>query len=445
MNPEDYYPFIYKTVRAYKEFVDDLQEQLGIKKTDDENEKFNGYLIDKGYFNYWKKFTDYEIIKNRISKKNFQESKLIISNQRRNNPLKDYQPDANQCIFYNPFELYKSIKMKGKQYALVDKNFWNLICTDEGIDEPGIDYYVDENKIIFSFASRGKLEIETDDNILRDNKEMLLKEINNFEKEEFDDEDEDLYMKELKKLLLLYAYEQDLKNKINNLRFQDNNFQDYYLISKEWIEEYKRYYHYDELCNLINNQSKLRNLLNKGYNNAKKYIEYSSSKISITRKKQNQSFPENLKVENTFLSEGQRIRINNNEISYWKNFEPVNKELKDLFSNSQLHGYDIESVSSANGLINSGKLILDLSNAQNNEGNFAFEIGFIGNKDMIFIDEYIFQYNNEQDKNNHLNFFKDKFYLFQKDELNFNMNLQCELFNDEGNVYGTAFKIPPHE
>jgi hypothetical protein len=44
-----------------------------------------------------------------------------------------------------------------------------------------------------------------------------------------------------------------------------------------------------------------------------------------------------------------------------------------------------------------------------------------------------------------LEFFKDKFYLFQKDELNFNMNLKCDLINDEGNVFGTAFKIPPHE
>ena len=64
---------------------------------------------------------------------------------------------------------------------------------------------------------------------------------------------------------------------------------------------------------------------------------------------------------------------------------------------------------------------------------------------MLFVDEYIFQYDNEVDKNNNLNFFKDKFYLFQKDELNFNINLRCNLSSDEGFIYGTAFKIPPHE
>ena len=51
--------------------------------------------------------------------------------------------------------------------------------------------------------------------------------------------------------------------------------------------------------------------------------------------------------------------------------------------------YDIEGASSAEGLISGGKLILDLSNDQNNEGNYAFEIGFIRNNDMIFVDEYI--------------------------------------------------------
>lgn len=38
---------------------------------------------------------------------------------------------------------------------------------------------------------------------------------------------------ELKKLILLYAYEQELKNKINDLRYKDNNFKLYYLISKD--------------------------------------------------------------------------------------------------------------------------------------------------------------------------------------------------------------------
>jgi hypothetical protein len=306
-------------------------------------------------------------------------------------------------------------------------------------------YYLNKNKLIISFASRGELEIETDDNVIIGTKKMFLKNVNNFEKEVFDDEDEDDHVMEIKKLILLYAFEQEVKNKINNLRFQDGKFTNYYLISKDWMNEYKKYYHYDELSNLINQKPNLRNLLSNGYENAKKYLEYVIAKISLTRKKNKGTFPNNLKEENTFLSEGERVRVNNSEITYWKNFELVNEDLKKMLSNSIVNEYDIEGASSAQALISGGKLILDLSNDQNNEGNYAFEIGSIRNNDMIFVDEYIFKYDNEEDKNNHLEFFKDKFYLFQKDELNFGMNLRCNLIDDEGNVFGTAFKIPPHE
>ena len=441
------YRFIYNTVRAYKRFEDDLKRELSEKKDDDdiENERMKGYLIDKKYLNYWKKFTDYDSIKNKISKKNYNNARSIIKQNRDNNYIKDYQSDANQKEYNSPFVFYKDIKMNGKQYFLVDENFWKLICFDNLMNEEGkTNYYIDKNKIIFLFGQRGKVEMETEDNILRDNKEMSLKDVDNFEEQirEYNEED---HILEMKKLILLYAYEQDLKNKINNLKYSDNHFKDYYLISKEWMEKYKQYYHFDELSKLINQIPKIRNVLNNGYGEAKKHIEYVLSKINLTRKKPKDTFPEILKNENTFLSEGGKIKINNRDIIFWKNFEIVNEELKVLLTKSDINEYDFETVSAAKGLISGGKIILDLSNDQNNEGNYALEIGTIRNNDMLFVDEYIFQYDNEVDKNNNLNFFKDKFYLFQKDELNFGINLKCDLISDNGDVYGTAFKIPPHE
>ena len=444
---EHVYCFIYKTVRAYKKFMDAFQEELEENKFEDElgNNIIKGYLIEKEYFNYWKKFTDYEKIKNR-NFVDWDQARKIIAGYRRNNPLKQYQPDTKQCAFYNPFQLYKALKMQGKQYVLVNYEVWKLICYEDIMDQIGqTNYYLNKNKLIISFASRGELEIETDDNVIIGTKKMFLKNVNNFEKEVFDDEDEDDHVMEIKKLILLYAFEQEVKNKINNLRFQDGKFTNYYLISKDWMNEYKKYYHYDELSNLINQKPNLRNLVSNGYENAKKYLEYVIAKISLLRKKNKGTFPNNLKEENTFLSEGERVRVNNSEITYWKNFELVNEDLKKMLSNSIVNEYDIEGASSAQALISGGKLILDLSNDQNNEGNYAFEIGSIRNNDMIFVDEYIFKYDNEEDKNNHLEFFKDKFYLFQQDELNFNMNLKCDLINDEGNVFGTAFKIPTHD
>ena len=109
-----------------------------------------------------------------------------------------------------------------------------------------------------------------------------------------------------------------------------------------------------------------------------------------------------------------------------------------------MHDYNFTKASSARGLINKGKVILDLSDDANNEGNFAYEIGVIGNKDMIFNDEFIFQYDNEQLKNKHYDSFKNDIYSFQKDNLDFDINLKCDLYN-YGKICGTAFKIPPHE
>ena len=62
------YKFIYNTVRAYKEFEDYFEDEINKDRDDsnsnDQQEEQEGYLIDKKYLIYWKKFTDYENIKN---------------------------------------------------------------------------------------------------------------------------------------------------------------------------------------------------------------------------------------------------------------------------------------------------------------------------------------------------------------------------------------------
>ena len=64
---------------------------------------------------------------------------------------------------------------------------------------------------------------------------------------------------------------------------------------------------------------------------------------------------------------------------------------------------------------------------------------------MIYNDEFIFKYDSDQAKNDHLNYFKKDFLNFQRENLNFGIDLQCELLSNDGNAYGTAYKIPPHD
>ena len=453
MSLEPEYTFSYKTIKSYKIFEDYILERLNNPNSFNKRKPTpteEGYLIDKNYMDYWKKFTNYEDLKININDMDYPNAKKLIKQYRRNNRLKQYQKDACQFSFFSPSSLYNNIQNGGK-YVLVDKNFWKLICSDEGLEENGgMRYYLENGKIIFIFGRLGKLEILTYDNILRDGKEMIIRnESGNILKnnldvnEDYNNEDEDENIdSEIKKLILLYAYEQEMKKKINNLQYRDNNFKLYYLISKDWIEEYKRYYHYDELCKMINSKNDLKNILNKGYNWAKQNITYALSKISTKIPKE--PFPSHLKKDNTFLSEGNQVIIEDkySEVSYWKKFELINEELKNLFANSYIHGYNIKMASSAKGLINEGKIILDLSNDENNEGIYAFEIGVIGNKDMMFKEEYIFQYDNEECKNNHFDIVSNDIYLFQKENLGFNINLKCNLMLDDGEICGIAYKIP---
>ena len=236
-----------------------------------------------------------------------------------------------------------------------------------------------------------------------------------------------------------------MKNKINNLTYRDKRFSNYYLISKEWIQEYKRCYHYDEMSKMIRKKESLRNVLNKGYSYAKENLGNIISKISVN-KSAKKNFPENLRNNNTFLCERDEVKFNDgNIISYWKNFEIVNEDLKNLLSTSELHGYDFENASDAKCLITSGKVIIDLSNDDYNENKNAFEIGIVSNMDMLYNDEYIFKYEDEEGKNESLNYLRNNNFLnFQKENIDLGINLECELAKD-GYVYGSAFKIPPHD
>ena len=90
-----------------------------------------------------------------------------IRKNRRNNHLKEYQPDATQVKYYSPFALYKNVKINGKSYVLINKEFWKLICYDDGLDEIGlVKYYFQNGNLILNFGVKGKLEIITEDNII---------------------------------------------------------------------------------------------------------------------------------------------------------------------------------------------------------------------------------------------------------------------------------------
>ena len=438
METEAILTFIYKTVNAYSHFEDFIEQKL--QSSYSQSNITNGYLIKWEYYDFWRRYSNYDQIKFKIRDKNYRDARQIIYDYRRKNTIRNYQADADQVVFYSAESLYDAVKGEKKAFVLIDEYFWKLICTERGLNEQGgMNYSLGKNTINFYFGQNEKCQIETYDNIIDETKRLFLPEKNNYRRK---NEPEEL---ELQKILLLYAFEQEMKNKINNLTYREKRFNNYYLISKEWILEYKRCYHYDEMSKMIRKKESLRKVLNQGYDYAKQNLGNIISKISVN-KSAKKNFSDNLSNNNTFLCERDEVKFSDGSIiSYWKDFEIVNEDLKNLLSTSELHGYAFENASDAKCLITSGKVIIDLSNDDYNENKCACEIGIVSNMDMLYNDEYIFKYEDEEGKNEILNFLRNNDFLeFQKENIDLGINLECELVKD-GYAYGSAFKIPPHD
>ena len=428
--------FIYKTIRAYSQYEEYIEQKLQGKFI--KNKVMEGYLITKEYLNYWKKYSDYEDLKDLVNCNKYQNIRPTLYKYRKSNKYQQYQPDALQIIYKTPEDFTRAIKKENKSFVLIDFNFWNLICTEKGLREKGgMKYSLDKNMITFYFNEFDYCSVITNDNIIDASKEIRS---TGYDVVRQSDKEE----KELEKLLLLYAYEQEMKSKINNLTYRETEFNNYYLISKDWITLYKKYYHYNEINKMIQKKDELKNLLNQGFESAKKNIKDVLKHISIKGAKK--EFPEDLKNNNTFLCEREEALIDKKyTVSYWRNFELINEELKNKFIFSEANGYGFENVSDARCLITCGKVIINLSRDDYNENTWACEIGTINNSDMLFNDEYIFKYDNEEAMFENLNFATQDFLAFQRDYLNMGADFECELISKDGSAYGTGYKIPPHD
>jgi hypothetical protein len=433
---EAYLMFIYKTIKAYSQYQDYIEQKLQGKFV--KNKIMDGYLISRDYITYWKKFSDFEDLKSLIISNNYNDIRSTLYKYRKSNKYQQYQPDAQQIIYRTPEDFTRAIKKENKSFVLIDFNFWNLICTEKGLREKGgMKYSLDKNMITFYFNEFDYCSVITNDNIIDSSKEIRS---TGYDVVRQSDKEE----KELEKLLLLYAYEQEMKAKINNLTYRETEFNNYYLISKEWITLYKKYYHYNEINKMIQKKDELKNLLNQGFESAKKNMRDVLKHISIKGAKK--EFPLDLKNNNTFLCEREEALIDKKyNVSYWRNFELVNEELKNKFIFSEANGYGFENVSDARCLITCGKVIINLSRDDYNENTWACEIGTINNSDMLFNDEYIFRYDNEEAMFENLNFATQDFLAFQRDYLNMGADFECELISKDGSAYGTGYKIPPHD
>ena len=127
--------FIYKTIRAYSQYEEYIEQKLQGKFI--KNKVMEGYLITKEYLNYWKKYSDYEDLKDLVNCNKYQNIRPTLYKYRKSNKYQAYQPDAIQIIIKSPEDLYRQVKKENKAFVLIDYNFWQLICTQSGLKQRG--------------------------------------------------------------------------------------------------------------------------------------------------------------------------------------------------------------------------------------------------------------------------------------------------------------------
>ena len=180
----------------------------------------------------------------------------------------------------------------------------------------------------------------------------------------------------LRKLLLLYAFTQELKSKVksNFDPLSGFNGEEYYLINGEWLNKYKNFYNYNQIVSLLqqykmNYQSfeQFKNNINNILNTVKNFYI----------KQKSVQFPNELIKGIPFIPTFEKALVNN--MSFYNDFYLVNYELNVELSN------DKENQIKANySYVNNLKLKFFLSqNLYFIHGN-NFEIGKL-NSDGMFI------------------------------------------------------------
>ena len=98
MEQEAVLTFIYKTIKAYSQYQEYIEQKLQGKLVKDKI--IEGYLINKDYINYWKKFSDYDDLKELVNSNKYHNIRSTLYKYRKSNKYQQYQADAQQIIFF---------------------------------------------------------------------------------------------------------------------------------------------------------------------------------------------------------------------------------------------------------------------------------------------------------------------------------------------------------
>lgn len=383
-NEEDYDEIknIYDSIRNYFTLENKIIEQLNQNKI-----KYGyGLLVRNFWLNEWKKYTNYEYLKEKYfyqyEKYNKEIEKLIfneiIDYREKNNNRYPY-PSETDIIKVNNVDELKNI-LKEESLVIIDSNF-----------KKKFSYFNYKNDQIQYEIYNGEIAIK-----LRGQPIFLLKSENNILSFNNINEDEEDLNYDLIQLIKIYCFQRslpDFENKnVKSFKIGRNNI---ILINKSIIKKYKENFGYSELI------PKLEKIINSMYKIKKNgnIIDYDKidenilDKIisELTTEYNYQSLPNNNSSNNITQYFFEINKTKNFE--YIDNFELINEDISNYF-------FD-QKIINKNDIIR-GEIIVENTNiflAFNYQNKNFYEIGYLNtNKDFII--KYVIK--EADNKNNRL-------------------------------------------
>ena len=376
---------IYKDIIEYYNFEKKISNNLhNYKKECLEY----GYLVTKNWIDKWKKYSNYDNIKNKYLENNEENKHSIINNLINYHAKNKYNYSEILNIDIKDFKKNELESfLKTNSLVLISANFTNSINNPSSLNF--IKYNTFNNKIGL-FLNDGELYVNSNNNIISLNHENnKLQYINN----------NLLY---LKQLIKIFYFQKELKGIINSQHKTIRNYEKsnhIYFINKKIINIYKNFFKFEEI--IIEIEQNITKL-NYDYDNLDDYFP---KIIHIL----DENYINEISMKD-FLDE-----FNDNDLNvlikeikplpgilleYINDFEIINEDIKFFFIEKKI--IREEQMISGSFIAGDGKILINY-NINNIE---YYEIGHFDSND-IFINEYLIKGVKNQYKDIILNQFNE--------------------------------------
>lgn len=391
-------------VKIYKEFI-----------------LLNNNLLKKFEKNFNMKYYSSTNYKFYINRKNI----LTISNQEQNIILIG---SFNSNKFNINYILdYKNNKTLMNQMEIIIQDYNNYIKNNlifnENVNSDCVSPIFDVNNNIIGFGYK------YNDNIKNDYSDIY-------------------FSNDLVNIIRLYIFYRQINYKIRNINAYVNT--KFCLINKEWVERYKSIHEYIKISNelLNNNNNNILYLINSYI--MKDFDSINMRIIFLAIKNMNYDFNKLFNEQNELIKkqynsyispEPEKLKVNyfNNiqqsqSLTIYKNFEIVNSEFGKTLNES--------NKVLCNGIINNGKIAINLPFSLNNKDTWI--IGILSNENT-FITQYFLIYDMKNDANNHIQYvckyiglgnYLSKFKLINNSQL---------IINEKQNIIGLIVKYEDND